>query len=96
MPRLSTDAARVLERMQGHRGYDLDDLRALAPEISVEHLRDIMHELWVSRRVERVGYSGWRRHASSQVADADAGPTQPKLVRPEELFDHEAFAEFFK
>lgn len=95
-PRLSTDAVGILERMEQDRAYGPDDLRALAPATSIEHLRDIMHELWIGRQVERIGYPGWRRHPSGPVEAANPRQVPPKVVRPEELFDHDAFAEFFK
>jgi hypothetical protein len=96
MLRLSKDAACMLDRMEAERDYGPDDVRALAPECSVEHLREIMHELWVSRQVERVGYSGWRRHSAGPPPVQDVSPRPVRMVRPEELFDHAAFEEFFK
>jgi hypothetical protein len=74
----------------------LPDLRAFVPDAGVECLRDIMHELWLSRQVERDGHSGWRRHESgpSDRPEPAAGEVQP--VKPEELFDYAPFDGFFK
>jgi hypothetical protein len=68
-----------------------------------------MHELWVNREVERIGYSGWQRHRSApplqQPLDAQhdargvakvSGLRQTKVVKPEDLFDHGSFADFFR
>ncbi len=96
MSRLSKDAVRMLDRMQAERDYGPDDVRALAPEMSVEHVREVMHELWVSRQVERVGYSGWRRQRSGLPPALSSSPRPVTIVRPEELFDHAAFDDFFK
>jgi hypothetical protein len=96
MLRLSKDAVRMLGRMDAERDYGADDVRALAPEISVEHLREVMHELWVSRQVERVGYSGWRRQGAGPPSTPESRPQPVATVRPEELFDHAAFEDFFK
>jgi hypothetical protein len=65
MDPLSERATTILERMEPNRSYEPSELRALAPEPSIEGLREIMHELWVKRHVERVGYSGWRRDRST-------------------------------
>jgi hypothetical protein len=82
--------------MEPDRRYDADDLRALARGASFERLREIMHELWVARHVERIGYSGWRRHRSVPAEGPDAGSREVTLVKPEDLFDHTTFADFFK
>jgi hypothetical protein len=108
MHTLSEAARAVLERMQSDRPYEIADLRALMPGASADTLREMMHELWVSRQVERVGHSGWRRHRSTgphdRLEDArlDAGHAagaspygETKVVKPEELFDHDAFSDFF-
>jgi hypothetical protein len=93
---LSEDAGFVLERMEPDRRYNAEDLRALVPGASFEHLREIMHELWVARQVERIGYAGWRRHRSASAEVPDAGSREVTLVKPEDLFDHTTFADFFK
>jgi hypothetical protein len=62
---LSKDARFILDRMEPDRCYESLDLRAFVPDTSAEGLREVMHELWVNRQVERVGYSGWRCHRSA-------------------------------
>jgi hypothetical protein len=105
MHALSKAAGAILDRMEPEHSYAAKDLRAFVPDTSPETLAEIMHELWVSREVERVGDSGWRRHRSASPHDSrgDARPDgsvsrrgQTKLVKPEELFDHDAFADFFR
>jgi len=110
MHSLSEHARFILDRMEPDCAYEPSDLRALAPGATHEFLRDLMHELWVNREVERVGYTGWQRHRSApphQDASIDAqrerrrvasesGVRQTKTVKPEDLFDHAAFAGFFK
>jgi hypothetical protein len=109
MQTLSPLASAILDRMEPDRGYEPMDLRALAPDLSpdlsMERLREIMHELWVSRQVERFGYAGWRRCRSSSGIESglqapDVAPTPgsgpTKVVKPEDLFDHDAFAGLFK
>jgi hypothetical protein len=93
---LSTHARFILDRMEPDCRYELPDLRQLAPEAGVECLREIMHELWVSRQVERIGYSGWRRHRSAPPHRPRPVSRDMKLVKPEDLFDHATFAGFFK
>jgi hypothetical protein len=96
MHRLTAEAGFILERMEAGRRYDTDDLRAVMPRASVERLRELMHELWVNRHVERVGHTGWRRHQSAPPHASDAVAHDTEAVKPEELFDHAAFADFFK
>ena len=96
MPPLSDSARFILDRMEPGRRYEPQDLRAFDPDVSIERLREIMHELWVSRRVERVGYSGWRRHNSVPPHRPRPVSSETKVVKPEELFDHATFADFFK
>ena len=104
MHALSKDARFILDRMEPDRCYAALDLRALVPEASAEGLREVMHELWVNRQVERVGYSGWQRHRSAPAhqESVDAGHRsapgfrQTKVVKPEDLFDHGSFADFFR
>ena len=106
---LSTDARFILDRMEPDRCYQALDLRAFLPEASAEGFREVMHELWVNRHVERIGYSGWQRqrsapsHASSDahhdargVAPGEEAFRQTKVVKPEDLFDHGSFADFFR
>jgi hypothetical protein len=99
----------ILDRMEPDRCYEASDLRALVSDASAEKLREVMHELWVNRQVERVGHSGWRRHRSApsqqrpvdgQREGRDVAPVsgfrQTKVVKPEDLFDHGSFTDFFK
>ena len=90
-------AAALLNRMEPERRYDIPELRALAPDLSSEAIRELMRELWIDRQVERAEPSGWRRHRSSsgqQRAGHDGDP--PEVVKPEDLFDHAEFPAFFK
>jgi hypothetical protein len=97
MHALTTVARDVLQQMEQNRRYEAEDLRALAPDASAETLRDIMHELWVNRQVERVGHSGWQRRPSAAPHHASGeAAREPKQVKPDDLFDHTAFADFFK
>ena len=109
MHALSKNARLILDRMEGDRRYEVVDLRAFVPDASAEGLREVMHELWINRQVERVGYSGWRRHRSAPghqgPVDAqpdalgvapDSGFGQTKVVKPEDLFDHDTFPDFFR
>ena len=101
---LSKDARFILDRMEPDQCYEALDLRALVPDASAEGFREIMHELWVNRQVERAGYSGWQRYRSAPAhqppADAphDARGVfrQTKVVKPEDLFDHGSFSDFFR
>jgi len=99
MPAPSTRAVEILQRMEPDLGYGLQELRQFAPDLSLEALRELMRELWIERQVERFGYSGWRRvRAVSGRHEASGGPSAGpvKLVKPEELFDHDSFSGFFK
>ena len=96
MAPMSDDARTILDRMEPDRRYEPEDLRAFAPGTSNERLREIMHELWVSRQVERVGYAGWRRHRSAPPHRPHQPSRDTRAVKPEDLFDHDTFADFFK
>src|SRR6185295_12871258 len=109
MHALSEVARFIIDRMEPDRRYEALDLRALVPDASAEKLREVMHELWVNRQVERVGHSGWQRHRSAPPyqrpvdAQPDArdvaqssGYSQTKVVKPEDLFDHASFTDFFR
>jgi hypothetical protein len=108
MQALSKLARFILDRMEPDCSYEPLDLRALAPNASAEKLREVMHELWVNRHVERVGSSGWQRHRSAPPhqrpvdAQLDAPDVavsrfrQTKVVKPEDLFDHAPFSDFFR
>lgn len=96
MGHLSEHATFILESMEPDRLYKPVDLRAFLPDASAERLREIMHELWIDRQVERVEYSGWRRHASVARYCPQPATLEVQTVKPEDLFDHDPFAEFFK
>ena len=96
MPPLSEYARFILERMEPGRQYEPQDLRAFDPDASIERLREIMHELWITRQVERSGYSGWRRHRSAPPHRPRPVSRETKAVKPEDLFDHATFVDFFK
>ena len=101
---LSKDARFILDRMEPDRSYEAKDLRTLVPSASAEGFREIMQELWVNRQVERVGYSAWQRHRSAPAHQVPAeqhdasggGFRQTKVVKPEDLFDHGSFSDFFR
>ena len=101
---LTASATTILEQMEPNRTYEAKDLRTLAPDLTLEALHDVMRELWVARQVERAGYSGWRRERSVSPDDANrtvsqrtpSARTHYKPVKPEELFDHDAFQDMFK
>ena len=108
MHALSRIARFILDRMEPDRRYEASDLRAFVTDISAEKLRAVMHELWVNRQVERIGYSGWQRHRSApphqtpvdpqlDAPDVDpvSGLRETKVVKPGDLFDHASFADFF-
>jgi hypothetical protein len=82
--------------MEPGRAYGPEDLQNFLPDMGLERLRQIMHELWIDRQVERVGYSGWQRARSRPPhrSEAVSGESQP--VKPDDLFDHATFADFFK
>jgi hypothetical protein len=102
---LSAGARAILQQMEPNCNYEARDLRALAPDLTLEDLQDVMRELWVARQVERAGYSGWRRESSASPASDDArgghhcpAPAGARYtpVKPEDLFDHDAFEDLFK
>src|SRR5262249_18530164 len=109
MQALSALARFILNRMEPDRHYEALDLRAFVPDASRERLEEVMHELWVNRQVERVGYSGWQRHRSAppnqtrvdaQLDARDVAPVsgcrQTKVSKLEDLFDHTLFEDFFR
>jgi hypothetical protein len=97
---LSPRARVILQQMEPNRSYEPRDLRAFAPDLTLEHLNDVMRELWVARQVERTGYSGWRRDRSASPVDATrsaaSAGARHRPVKPEDLFDHGAFGDMFK
>ena len=96
MDQLSNYASVILNRMEPDRLYEPQDLCTFVPETNVERIREIMHELWINRQVERVGYAGWRRLRSAPPHRPTPIPREVQLVKPEDLFDHERFDGFFK
>jgi len=56
--------AAILNVMEWDRAYEASSLKAMFPDISMDTLREALHSLWIDRRVERVGASGWRRQES--------------------------------
>jgi hypothetical protein len=99
METLSARAADILGLMEPDLGYSAADLRQFAPELSTEALREVMQELWIERLVERSGYGGWKRvrparASQNAAASTPRGPIEP--VKPEDLFDHDAFEGIFK
>jgi hypothetical protein len=93
---LSEYASLILDRMEPDRRYEPQDLRGFVADLSIERLREIMHELWINRHVERVGYSGWRRHRSAPPHRPHPVSPEIQAVKPDDLFDHATFAGFFK
>jgi hypothetical protein len=93
MHALSEYARFILDRMEPDRRYEPQDLRAFVLDTSIEHLHEIMHELWVNRHVERVGYSAWRRHRSEPP---HAARPVAREIKPQRLFDDALLPEFFK
>jgi hypothetical protein len=96
MHSLRRDARVILDQMEPDRRYEPQDLRAFAPDTSVERLRELMHELWINRQVERVGHLGWRRHQSAPPDRPHPGSRETQAVKPEDLFDYATFGDFFK
>jgi hypothetical protein len=109
MRALTKDARLILDRMEPDRRYEASALRALLPHVSAEGFREVMHELWIHRQVERAEYSGWQRRQSAPAHQAPdeaqhddpGGATtsrfrQTKAIKPEDLFDHGSFADFFR
>ena len=93
---ISEQARSIVDRMEPDRRYGAHELRAFLPEATLDRLREIMHELWIDRQVERVGYAGWRRVRSASPHQTDPIVRETQAVKPEELFDHTTFADFFK
>jgi hypothetical protein len=55
----------VLDVMEADRTYEIRTLHGVLSDTSMESLRAALHALWIDRRVERVGLSGWRRQEST-------------------------------
>jgi hypothetical protein len=56
--------AALLDAMEWDRAYEASTLHAMIPNTSMDSLRAALHALWIDRRVERAGLSGWRRQES--------------------------------
>ena len=87
---------------------------AFAADLNLEALREVMHELWIAREVERFRDCAWRREPSTggpratllsmnavrsaraNVSNGDVPSLRNGNVRPEDLFDHDSFAGWFK
>jgi len=54
----------LLNVMEWDRAYEAVALKAMFPNTSMDSLREALHALWIDRRIERVGVSGWRRQES--------------------------------
>ena len=96
MHSFSEYASFILDRMEPDLLYEPQQLRAFVADISIEDLREIMHELWVTRQVERAGDSGWRRHRSAPPHVPCPISREIQAVKPADLFDHATLADFFK
>jgi hypothetical protein len=83
--------------MEADRRYDAAELMMLTAGLNIEALREVMHELWLARQVERAGHDAWRRvsPAAGEAAMRDAASLRVG-VKPDELFDHDSFADWFK
>lgn len=83
--------------MEAGPTYNAAELMAVADDLNIEALREVMRELWIAYEVERVGDDRWRRVLRA-AGDREAGDAAALRVgvKPEELFDHDAFAEWFK
>jgi hypothetical protein len=57
--------AALLDVMEWDRAYEAVTLKAMFPNTSMDSLRAALHALWIDRRVERVGMTGWRRQEST-------------------------------
>ena len=93
---LSESARLLLDCMEPDRRYDAQELRAFVPDTGIERLREIMHELWLHRQVERAGDLAWRRRRSAPPYRNRSVAADTTPVTPEELFDYAGLTEFFK
>jgi hypothetical protein len=69
----------LLDVMEWDRPYELVALHAMLPDTSMDSLRDALHALWIDRRVERVGVTGWRRQESRWDGQPIPAPTESTL-----------------
>lgn len=96
MSALSARAAAILDLMEPEQGYDAAEVRAFAPDLTPDALREVMHELWIARHVERYKGAGWRRVRMVRPRQPDVASLRVGRVKPEDLFDHDSFADVFK
>jgi hypothetical protein len=71
--------AALLDVMEWDREYEAVALHANFPNTSMDSLRAALHALWIDRRVERVGVSGWRRQESRRDGRAVPAPSESTL-----------------
>ena len=69
----------LLDVMEWDRSYEAVALQAMLPDTSMDSLREALHALWIDRRVERVGLSGWRRQESRWDGQPIPAPTESTL-----------------
>ena len=69
----------LLDLMEWDRTYEAVILHAMIPDTSMDRLREALHALWIDRRVERVGVSGWRRQESSWDGRPFPAPSESTL-----------------
>ena len=69
----------LLDVMEWERSYEVVALHAMLPNTSMDSLREALHALWIDRRVERVGVSGWRRQESRWDGQPIPAPTESTL-----------------
>jgi hypothetical protein len=71
--------AAILDVMEWDRSYEAATLKTMFPDISMDTLREALHALWIDRRVERVGTSGWRRQESRWDGRPVPAPSSPHV-----------------
>ena len=71
--------AAILDVMGWDRSYEAATLKTMFPDISMDRLREALHSLWIDRRVERVGASGWRRQESRSDGQPVPAPSSPHV-----------------
>jgi len=97
MTSLTERARAILDRMTAGRRYAAAELMSFAPDVNIDALREVMHELWLAYEVERVGDAAWQRVAPPGRAGAVRDVESLRVaVKPDELFDHDSFAGWFK
>ena len=66
----------LLAVMEWDHAHEVVALHAMFPNTSMDSLREALHSLWIDRRVERVGLSGWRRQESRWDGQPIPAPTE--------------------